>query len=360
MAASGHVTSTVTSPASVNLMALPTRLMSTWRSRSASPTRASGTSGATRHASSSDRWWARRASICRVSPSMSRSANGLAFRSSLPASIFEKSRMSFMIRSSASAEFLTMPRNCRCSGSSGVARTSSVMPMMPFIGVRTSWLMLARNSLLARLAASAASLALARSIVCRWTRRRSVITQTRPAITTAARPPTIQPARCRVSHCGGWITAMAAGDATSKRRPRGVVDEAERSRRSDETPVTSTMLPAPTFSGAAPVRRSRWAERAIAPACSRSTSSVAVETRSTTRPRTRTSPASWWPCSSSGGVASIGIGGVPRPVRRSTASSSTGLKSPARGKPTASTRSPGCSASTPAPRTSRAPLSSRR
>ena len=33
------------------------------------------------------------------------------------------------------------------------------MPMTPFIGVRISWLMLARNSLLARLAASAASLA---------------------------------------------------------------------------------------------------------------------------------------------------------------------------------------------------------
>ena len=33
------------------------------------------------------------------------------------------------------------------------------MPMMPFIGVRISWLMLARNSLLARLAASAASFA---------------------------------------------------------------------------------------------------------------------------------------------------------------------------------------------------------
>ena len=33
------------------------------------------------------------------------------------------------------------------------------MPMMPFMGVRISWLMLARNSLLARLAASASSLA---------------------------------------------------------------------------------------------------------------------------------------------------------------------------------------------------------
>src|SRR5262245_10372018 len=33
------------------------------------------------------------------------------------------------------------------------------MPRMPFIGVRISWLMLARNSLLARLAASAACVA---------------------------------------------------------------------------------------------------------------------------------------------------------------------------------------------------------
>jgi hypothetical protein len=39
------------------------------------------------------------------------------------------------------------------------------MPMMPFIGVRNSWLMLARNTLLARLAASAASFAAASSAV---------------------------------------------------------------------------------------------------------------------------------------------------------------------------------------------------
>ena len=49
--------------------------------------------------------------------------------------------------------------NSRCCGSSSVSSSSSVMPMTPFIGVRISWLMLARNSLLARFAASAASLA---------------------------------------------------------------------------------------------------------------------------------------------------------------------------------------------------------
>ena len=42
---------------------------------------------------------------------------------------------------------------------SAVSSTSSVMPMIPFIGVRISWLMFARNWLLARLAASAASFA---------------------------------------------------------------------------------------------------------------------------------------------------------------------------------------------------------
>ena len=37
--------------------------------------------------------------------------------------------------------------------------TSSVMPMTAFSGVRISWLILARNELFARLAASAASFA---------------------------------------------------------------------------------------------------------------------------------------------------------------------------------------------------------
>ena len=43
------------------------------------------------------------------------------------------------------------------------------MPMMPFIGVRISWLMLARNWLLARLALSAASFARRSSAVRVWT-----------------------------------------------------------------------------------------------------------------------------------------------------------------------------------------------
>ena len=43
--------------------------------------------------------------------------------------------------------------------SSVVSSTRSVMPIMAFMGVRISWLMLARKSLLARLADSADSFA---------------------------------------------------------------------------------------------------------------------------------------------------------------------------------------------------------
>ncbi len=41
----------------------------------------------------------------------------------------------------------------------GVASSAAAIPRTPFIGVRISWLMAARNSDLARLAASASSLA---------------------------------------------------------------------------------------------------------------------------------------------------------------------------------------------------------
>jgi hypothetical protein len=68
--------------------------------------------------------------------------------------------MSFRIDSSVAADTLTLSRYSRCSSSSGESRARSVIPMMPFIGVRISWLMFARNSLLARLAAIARSRAM--------------------------------------------------------------------------------------------------------------------------------------------------------------------------------------------------------
>ena len=94
-----------------------------------------------------------------VSPSESRRSNGIGSSSSLPASILEKSKMSLIKVSSESADDFTRVRYSCCSGSKSVSRASSVMPMMPFMGVRISWLMFARNSDLARVAASAVSLA---------------------------------------------------------------------------------------------------------------------------------------------------------------------------------------------------------
>ena len=129
-------------------MALPTRFTITWRKRPTSPRRASGTAGSTRYKSSSPLAWARRASGLRVSPRASRSRRGIGSRLSLPASILEKSRMSLRIARRESADDLTVCRYSNCSGFNCVSRASSVMPMIPFMGVRISWLMFARNSAL--------------------------------------------------------------------------------------------------------------------------------------------------------------------------------------------------------------------
>ena len=138
-------TVTVTPPLRVNLIALATRLIRTWRSRPWSPTSASGTCGSTSSVSCSPFSRARRTSGLSVSRSVARSANGAGSSSSRPDSIFEKSRMSSMMASSASAECCTMSRYSRCSTVSVVSSARFVMPMMPFIGVRISWLMFARN-----------------------------------------------------------------------------------------------------------------------------------------------------------------------------------------------------------------------
>ena len=55
-----------------------------------------------------------------------------------------------MTTSRAAAESRTVLRQSRCSASRSVSSTSCVMPSTPFMGVRISWLMLARNSLFSR------------------------------------------------------------------------------------------------------------------------------------------------------------------------------------------------------------------
>ena len=66
-----------------------------------------------------------------------------------PASIFEKSRISLMTKSKASALVFTVVAKSRCSLVRSVSSRKLTMPMTPFMGVRISWLMFARNSLFA-------------------------------------------------------------------------------------------------------------------------------------------------------------------------------------------------------------------
>ena len=65
--------------------------------------------------------------------------------------------MSSITCRSASPLEPTTSANSRCSGVSSVPRSSPVIPITAFIGVRISWLIVARNALFAWVAASASS-----------------------------------------------------------------------------------------------------------------------------------------------------------------------------------------------------------
>src|SRR5690554_4080289 len=90
-----------------------------------------------------------------TSSTISRSWKGTRSRISLPASIFEKSRMSLMMVSRISDDLRMVFRWSRCWRGRRLFSSNSVKPIMPFSGVRISWDMLARNSDLIRLASSA-------------------------------------------------------------------------------------------------------------------------------------------------------------------------------------------------------------
>ena len=60
-----------------------------------------------------------------------------------------------MIASSASPLDETVVAYSRCSSFRSVPSSSPLMPMIAFIGVRISWLIVARNALFASFAASA-------------------------------------------------------------------------------------------------------------------------------------------------------------------------------------------------------------
>ncbi len=146
----------LTSPAAVNLIALPSRLRQIWRIRPGSPRSTVGTSGSISSRSAKPLSRARGATIAVTRSRTVLRSKSMQSSSSRPASIRDRSRMSLMIVSRASPESSTASTKSRCSLDSGVSSSSRVIPMTPFMGSRISWLMVARNSDFASLARAAA------------------------------------------------------------------------------------------------------------------------------------------------------------------------------------------------------------
>ena len=92
-----------------------------------------------------------------------RRLKGCSSKSSLPDSILEKSRISLIKINKESPLLRIISTKSFCCGLSGVSNSKPVIPMTAFMGVRISWLIVARNSLLALLATSASSLAILNS-----------------------------------------------------------------------------------------------------------------------------------------------------------------------------------------------------
>ncbi len=141
----------------MNFTALPARLSSTWRRRIGSPTTCAGMAGS--RCSDRSRPLPRACGVSRsttawLSPRRQKGSSASSMR---PASTFCRSRMSLMISTSAAADPLTTSMSSRCSGSSGVVCSRSIVASTPCMGVRISCDIEARNCDLASDAAIASS-----------------------------------------------------------------------------------------------------------------------------------------------------------------------------------------------------------
>ena len=127
----------------------------------------SGTSGSTWQTSSRPFCSARSASgFSSVAEVIARVENGIGSSSSLPRLDLREVEDVVDDAQQRVGRALDHRRGTRAARRvSSVSSASSVMPMMPFIGVRISWLMLARNSLLAWFASSATRVAATSSAV---------------------------------------------------------------------------------------------------------------------------------------------------------------------------------------------------
>ena len=195
-------TSTTTRPVSVNLMALPMRLVSTCSRRSGSPCsgpRALIGRGMRRDSPSARALGARRRSSLASRAVRSRGWTSMA---NLPASMRDRSRMSSMIPSRLCPAVWMRSSISRWLALRGSRPTIRARPMTEYSGVRISWLMWARNSLLARLASSASR--------CAWTSRSSAALRAVTSVKAVSRPTSSSTAEIST-----WrISPSPRGDAT--------------------------------------------------------------------------------------------------------------------------------------------------
>ncbi len=148
-----------TSPLLVNFIALPTRFIKTCRRRCMSPTICDGTSWSISYTRSISVFNAEPANTSNTSSIQVRRSKSAFSSSMFPDSILEKSRISLITDIRLSPQLLIAFAYSPCSSVSSVLDNNEDIPITPFKGVRISWLIVARNTLLALFACSASSLA---------------------------------------------------------------------------------------------------------------------------------------------------------------------------------------------------------
>ena len=201
-------------------MALPTRLVSTCCTRIGSPFSASGTNPSVTNPKSKPLPSARSANISITVATAPRNENSNCSKERRPASIFEKSRISLIKPNRKSAWPRTVSTLSRCSADSGLSNSNCVIPITAFIGVRISWLTLARNSLFSRDASKASSRV--RSNCVAWSSRRCRVSsksrmwsRNRSSVSFMAVTSVTVPSTCNTRPASSF-TARAWSKTTSK------------------------------------------------------------------------------------------------------------------------------------------------
>ncbi|MNS36239.1 hypothetical protein D3C72_684260 [compost metagenome] len=155
----------------MNFTALESRFKSTWRTLPSSP-RTMGGASASQVITFRPLLSANGSMVMAAASSMARGEKSSSMTVILPASILDRSNTSLISSSRWRALRKTRSRPWRCLALTSPRlpfMTSSVKPRIEFMGVRSSWLMLARNSLFSRLAARACSYRLAFSMaIAAW------------------------------------------------------------------------------------------------------------------------------------------------------------------------------------------------